>query len=60
MQVKKFFQSSVVTVVGNGNKTLFWSDRWLDGGCIKDFAPAVVSKVGKNAVSTRTAQAIEN
>lgn len=60
MQVKKFFQSSVVAVVGNGNKTLFWSDKWLDGGCIKDFAPAVVSKVGKNVVSTRTAQAIEN
>jgi hypothetical protein len=61
VQVRKFFQSSVVTVVGNGNRTLFWSDRWLDGGCIKDFAPAVVSKFGKNIVSTRTvAQAIEN
>jgi hypothetical protein len=61
VQVRKFFQSSVVTVVGNENMTLFWLDRWLDGVCIKDFAPAVVSKVGKNIVSTRTvAQAIEN
>jgi hypothetical protein len=58
MQVRKFFQSLVITVVGN--RTLFWSDRWIDGGCIKDFAPDVVSKVGKHTVSTRTvAQALE-
>jgi hypothetical protein len=54
LQVRKFFQASVITVVGNGNKTLFWVDRWIDGGCIKDFAPDVVSKVGKHIVSTRT------
>jgi hypothetical protein len=60
LQVRKFFQSSVITVVGNGNMTLFWFDRWIDGGCIKDFAPDVVSKVGKHIVSTRTvAQALE-
>jgi hypothetical protein len=60
MQVRKFFQSSVIAVVGNGNRTLFWSDRWIDGGCIKDFAPDVVSRVGKHTVSTRTvAQALE-
>jgi hypothetical protein len=60
MQVRKFFQSSVITMVGNGNRTLFWSDGWIDGGCIKDFAPDVVSRVGKYTVSTRTmAQALE-
>jgi hypothetical protein len=60
LQVRKFFQSLVITVVVNGNKTLFWADRWIDGGCIKYFAPDVVSKVGKHIVSTRTvAQALE-
>jgi hypothetical protein len=46
-------------MVGNGNRTLFWTDRWIDGGCINDFAPDVVSKVDKHIVSTRTvAQAL--
>jgi hypothetical protein len=59
LQVRKFFQASVITMVGNGNMTLFCADRWIDGGCIKDFAPDVVSKVGKRIVSTRTvAQAL--
>jgi hypothetical protein len=45
--------------VGNGNNTLFWTDRWINGGCINDFAPEVVSKVDKIIVSTRTvAQAL--
>jgi hypothetical protein len=48
-------------MIGNGNNTLFWSDRWFDDGCIMDIAPVVVSMVGKSDISTRTvAQAIEN
>jgi hypothetical protein len=59
LQVRKFFHASVITAVGNGNKTLFWTDRWIDGGCINDFAHDVVSKVDKLIVSTRTvAQAL--
>jgi hypothetical protein len=45
--------------VGNGNKTLFWTDRWINGCCINDFAPDAVSNVDKFIVSTRTvAQAL--
>jgi hypothetical protein len=59
LQVRKFFHASVITAVGNGNKTLFWTDRWIDGGCINNFAPDVVSKVDKLIVSTRiVAQAL--
>jgi hypothetical protein len=59
LQVKKFFHASVITAVGNGNRTLFWTDRWINGGCINDFAPDVVSKVDKLIVSTRiVAQAL--
>jgi hypothetical protein len=60
-QVRNFFASSIISVIGNGTNTLFWSDRWLDGGCVKDIAPAVATKVGKSALSTRTvAHAVEN
>jgi hypothetical protein len=59
--VKRFFTSSIVTLVGNGYNTLFWTDRWLDGSCIQDFAPAVVANVGKRAISSRTvAHALQN
>jgi hypothetical protein len=27
-QVRKFFASSIIIVIGNGTNTLFWSDRW--------------------------------
>ena len=30
-QVKAFFAAAVVTVVGNGKNTLFWTDRWMAG-----------------------------
>jgi hypothetical protein len=59
--VKSFFSSSIVTMVGNGCNTLFWTDRWVDGSRIQDFAPAVVANVGKRALSSRTvAHALEN
>lgn len=60
-QVRRFFASSIITMIGDGTNTLFWSDKCLARGCIMDIAPAVASKVGKSALSTRTvAQALEN
>jgi hypothetical protein len=59
--VRSFFSSSIVTMVGNGCNTLFWTDRWVDGSRIQDFAPVVVANVGKRALSSRTvAHALEN
>jgi hypothetical protein len=59
--VERFFTASIVSLVGNGHNTLFWTDRWLDGSCIQDFAPAVVANVGKRAISPRTvAHALQN
>jgi hypothetical protein len=59
--VRKLFASSVITVTGNMINTLFWSNRWLNGGCVKDITPVVASNVGKRALSTRTvAYALEN
>ena len=39
------FAISVVTTVGNGRNTLFWTDRWLHGCCLEDLAPNVLSCV---------------
>jgi hypothetical protein len=45
----------------NGTSTLFWTDRWLNGAAIRDFAPEVLAKVGKRSLYSRTvAQALEN
>jgi hypothetical protein len=47
--------------VGNGNNTLFWSDRWLNDCCIQDIAPEVAAKVDKKTLSSRTvAQGLDN
>jgi hypothetical protein len=48
-------------LLGDGSNTLFWTDRWLDGACVKDFAPVVVASVGERASSSRTVgHALEN
>jgi hypothetical protein len=37
-QVRKFLKSFVVSVIGNGANTLFWSDNWLNGKSVQDLA----------------------
>jgi hypothetical protein len=60
-QVRQFFKSSVCSVVGNGTNTFFWSDRWLNGQRIQDFAPEVVSMVSSRPFNSRTvAQVLHN
>ena len=52
--VKNLFSDSLISMVGNGTSTLFWTDRWLNGAAIRDFAPEVVAKVGKRFLYSRT------
>jgi hypothetical protein len=40
-----FFHNSIHVVVGEGMATLLWSDKWIDGRCIADFAPDLVNVV---------------
>jgi hypothetical protein len=48
-------------VVGNGTNTFFWSDRWLNGQMIQDFAPEVVRMVSSRPFNSRTvAQVLHN
>jgi hypothetical protein len=53
-QVRQLFKSSVVSMVGNGTNTFFWSDRWLNGQTIQDFAPEVVHMVSSRPFNSRT------
>ena len=50
-QASAFFKVVVYSEVGDGTKTLFWTDRWLHGQCIADLAPrlfAIIPKGGSN------------
>jgi len=48
------FAISIVTTVGNGWNTLFWTDRWLHGCCLEDLAPNIFSCVPLKLRRTRT------
>jgi len=60
-KAKAMFEVAVRTVVGDGNTTKFWTDRWIDGKCIADLAPALFAAVQKRAIKCRTvAQGLHN
>ena len=48
------FAVSVVTSVGNGENTLFWSDRWLHGCSIENLAPNVFKCIPARLRKART------
>lgn len=55
------FAVAVATEVGNGNNTLFWSDRWLHGSSIESLAPPVVASISPRIRNERTVtDALEN
>jgi hypothetical protein len=43
--VQNLIAVAVTTKLGDGANTLFWKDRWLDGRCIRDIAPAMFDMV---------------
>lgn len=52
--VSAMFQASVTMAVGDGKKTLFWTDKWLDGEAITDIAPCLIRAVGPRIAKMRT------
>lgn len=60
-QVRAMFKISIVTNVGDGRTTTFWTDRWIHGQSIEDLAPTLMSFVRRRGWQTRTVQdAIQN
>lgn len=53
---KRVFDSLVSIKVGEGNRVLFWSDRWISGFAIIDFAPLILSCVDARTRNRRTVQ----
>jgi hypothetical protein len=51
--VKNLIAAAIITKLGDGANTLFWKDRWLDGKCIKDIAPAVFDLVPPRLANIR-------
>jgi hypothetical protein len=47
------FTASVCSVVGDGDVTLFWLDRWLQGYSVADLAPNLAKMVPKHISKTR-------
>lgn len=48
------FDSMVNISVGNGEKVLFWRDRWIHGFLVHDIAPLLATSVTTRVVNTRT------
>jgi hypothetical protein len=53
-QVRAFFAVAIYSEVGDGTKTLFWTDRWLHGHCIADLAPRLLATIPKRRLKQRT------
>ena len=54
------FQAGTVFMLGNGESTFFWTDRWLDGRSIEDAAPAVFAVVKARKRRATVAKALHN
>lgn len=53
---KALFAISLVSHVGNGKNTLFWSDKWLHNCSLMDLAPEVTTCVPSRIIKNRTVE----
>ena len=53
---KAIFEAATRSHVGDGRGTLFWMDRWADGGRINDMFPRLANKVKMRVWQRRTVE----
>ena len=56
--VAEFFQTVTYSVLGDGQSTLFWLDRWVDGRSLKQLAPALFASLCRSGRHRVVAQAL--
>lgn len=49
----QLFQAAMRVMLRDGQNTLFWEDRWLDGFRIEELAPTVYAKVSARIHQSR-------
>ncbi|WVZ70614.1 hypothetical protein U9M48_019263 [Paspalum notatum var. saurae] len=54
MKARARFDAAVVTTVGNGVSTKFWTDRWIQGKTVAELAPNLLKAIPKKLVRQRT------
>lgn len=52
--VEAFFRISILAVIGDGQKIMFWSDPWLDGASLHYLAPNLLKLVPTRIRNRRT------
>ncbi|KAE8794528.1 putative serine/threonine-protein kinase [Hordeum vulgare] len=55
-EATQLFQAATYHVIGNGQSTLFWEDRWVEGYRIEELAPTLYGHVSTTIRSARTVQ----
>ncbi|XP_020163130.1 uncharacterized protein [Aegilops tauschii subsp. strangulata] len=53
-ETKLVFNSLVKISLGNGEKVLFWRDRWIHGFTVAEIAPTIMDFVSTRAHNSRT------
>ena len=48
LEVQTLFSASVTVTIGNGERTLFWSDSWIDGRSVGQIAPNLFATISKH------------
>jgi hypothetical protein len=60
-QARALFDMATKVIVGNGENTKFWTDRWLHGKRVADMAPNLFRAIPKLVAKRRTvSQAVHN
>jgi hypothetical protein len=58
--VKAFFSVAIVSDLGNGQNTLFWTDNWVHGQNLTRLVPHLYGAVSKRAKKRSVFDAVTN